>query len=158
MADGLDFAVDFGAHAMEAEVGVDGEGEVEDGGVSGQLDHLPLGGEEVYLLDVEGVFEFLNEVEGALFGILEGAAYLLEPYLDGAVLDVFLGVRLFVEEVGGHAFLGDEVHALGAYLHLHPLADGGHDGGLKRLVAVGFGGGNPVAEAGGVGRESGRDK
>ena len=58
---------------------------------------------------------------------------------------------LLVEEVGSHAFLGYDIHALGAYLHLHPLPYGRHHGGLQRLVAVGLGGGNPVAEAAGVG-------
>ena len=129
-ANGNDFGVDFGADAMKSDVGVDSECEIENGGAGREFDDGAFWSEEVDFLSIEGFFEFLDLIDGALFGVFESAANALEPFFDGVVVYLFVGVSFFVEEVCRHAFLGDVVHALSADLHFDPLADAGHDGGL----------------------------
>ena len=55
-------------------------------------------------------------------------------------------VRL-VAPVRREAALGHVVHAAAADLDFHPLTSGGHHGGVQRLVAIGLGQADPVAQA-----------
>lgn len=153
-----DASVDLGTDAVVAEFGVDGVGEVEHRAARRQRDGASPGCEKIDFLGVEGFLELLDEVESTFITLFEGGADLLEPFFDGVVVDLLLGVSFLVEEVGRHTFFGDGVHAVGADLDFHPPADGSHDGGLEALVAVVLGVGDPVAEPVGVGIELLRDE
>ena len=53
---------------------------------------------------------------------------------------------MLVFPVGGESPFGDILHPLGAYLHFDPYPVGTHHGRMQRLVAVGLGHRDPVAQ------------
>ena len=124
--------IDAGGDAVAADIGVDGEGEVEHRGALGQLQHLPLGGKDVHLLIVEIHPEVLDHlVLGQLIPHLEDPARLRHQVIQpGLTLDPL------VPPVRRQSPLGDLIHPLGPYLHLHPAVVGPHHGDVKALVAV----------------------
>lgn len=146
VAEGFVFVVHDAADTFVADVGVDGVGEVEEGGACLEGDEVAFGGEDVDLLVLEVDFHVVEEVDGVVFAAFEDFAEFVEPVLDDGV-----GGAAFVFPVGGESFFGNLVHAFGAYLDLDPAVAGTEDGGLEGFVAVGFGDGYPVAEALGVG-------
>ena len=71
-------------------------------------------------------------------------ADLFEPLVEFVL--VLRDGRMLVFPVRGESPFGDVLHALGADLHLDPYAVGPHHGRMQRLVAVGLGHRDPVAQ------------
>ena len=155
VAQGLQLLVDFGAEAVQADLGVDVEGEIQGRGLVGQNHQLALGREGVDLLHEQVLAELVHEFERAGIVGFQHFAHLVHPAFERAFGLNAAGVLVF--PVRGVAFLGDVVHAARADLHLHPLAGPRHDGGVQAFVAVGFGRAHPVAQAVGVGLVKVRD-
>ncbi len=145
-AQGHHAAVDLGAHAGVAHLGVNGVGKIDRRGVGRNHHHLPLGREGVDLVGIEVHLQAGEE--------LVGVGHLLLPLdqLPNPVQPLLVagrdhGSAGLVLPVGGDAFLGDAVHLLGADLHLELVAAGAHHRGVQRLVAVGAGNGDEVLDA-----------
>ena len=144
LAQRYEAVVHLGGDAVEPQVGVQGEGQVEGRGILGQGDEVALGGEDKNLGTEEVELDGIEEVDGVGFGVLEYVLDGLEPDVE---LRLFVGVAYLVLPVGGETALGDFVHLLAAYLYLDPVAVGAHDGEVQGLVAVGLGAAHPVARA-----------
>ena len=136
-----DAAVDLGADALVADIGVHGIGEVDRRGAARQRDQPALRreAEDLVLEQLElGVFE---EVFGivALGQLLDGAA---QPAIGVGVLGnlvagaVRLAGAVLVDGVRGDAVFGDRVHLPGADLQLDALVGRADDGGVDRAVVV----------------------
>ncbi len=129
-----DLAVRLRAEAVDTDVRVDREGEVQRRGAGRQLDHVSPRRE-----DEDGVLEELAldllEVDGALG---DEVAPLLEAVDDGEVLGP-RGLRaqaLLVQPMRGDAVLGDAVHLLRAYLDLEEASLVAHHRRVEAAVAV----------------------
>src|ERR1039457_3585697 len=144
-----DAAVDLGAHAGLADIGVNGVGEIDGGGVARQHDHLAARREGVDLLRVKVHLEGGHELGGVLHVVLP-LDQMAQP---GDALIVGRGPLLafLVFPVRRDALLGDAVHFLGADLHFEVLAVRPHHGGMQRLVEIGAGDGDEVLDAAGNG-------
>ena len=149
-------AVDLGAHAMVAHLGVHLVSEVERRGAGAQVHDLALGREDEDLVleqvDAQVLEELVRVVHLALDRPVEAAADPRDLLVDALVVGahVALGVaRALVEPVGGDAVLGLLVHLEGADLDLDGARLGAHHGGVEALVAVGLGRGDVVLEAAG---------
>ena len=141
VAQGHVLAVDLGARAPASQAGVDVEGKVEHGSPLGQLEQVAFGGEHKHLVFIQLQLEAVHGLQ-VVVRTLQCFAHGGEPFIQSA-----FPLDAFVSPVSGQSALGNVVHALGAYLHLHPLAFGPHDGDVQRLVAVALGHGKPVAQA-----------
>ena len=125
-------AVDPGADAPVADVGVDRVGEVDRRGAGGERDDLALGREDEDLVVLEVDLQRLHELAG-VGGLLLPVDHALQP-------EQVLGrLALLVAPVRGDAVLGAPVHLLGADLHLDRLARRPDDRGVQRLVEVELG-------------------
>ena len=149
VAEGDDAAVDLGGGGGVANVGVDGVGEVDGGGVLGQDDDLALGCEGVDLFGVQVDFEGRHE----LVGIGHFALPLHELADPGEALLVLGadGLVGLVLPVGGDAVLCDAVHFFSADLDFELVAALCDKGGVEGLVAVGPRHGDEVLDAAGDG-------
>ena len=139
-------AVDLGAGATATHIGMYMEGKVEYRGSVGQLEEVALRGEHKHVVLVEVHLELVHQLYAVIVCVLQCLAYACEPLVEPR-----LALHALVSPVGGKASLGNLVHALGAYLHLHPFTLGTHHRGVERLVAVALRYGEPVAQALGVG-------
>ena len=153
-------AVDVGGDGAEADVGVNVEGGVEDGGASGEVENFPVAEEDedafAEEFSADGVDELVGGSDFVLPGldrVEPGEGVLVAGGRAGAVgrVDIARGEEgFFVEPVGGHAVLGDLVHPVGADLYLDDLVLGGSpDEDVERAIAVGFREGYVVLDAGG---------
>ena len=111
----------------------------------GQLAYVAVGRKDEYLARRGFGVEALGQRVGRIF---EHLAQPSQPLVGthAALLDTL------VPPVRRDAALGHLVHALGAYLYLHPAAVAVGNGGVQRLVSVGFRYRDPVAHTVGVGR------
>ncbi len=157
-----DAAVDLGAHAGVADVGVDGIGEVDRRCAARQGDQPALGRETEHLILEHLQPRVLEELLGivALRQRLDGA---LQPAIgirflgDGVAGAVQLAAHVLVDGVGGDAVLGHLVHLPGADLQLDALARRADDGGVDGAVVVLLGRRDIVLEATGHHRPGGVD-
>ena len=139
-------AVDLGAHAGVAHLGVNGVGKIDRRAVGRNHDHLPLGREGVDLVGIEVHLQAGEEFVGVghLLLPLDELADPVEPLLVAGGHRASAGL---VFPVRGDAFLGDAVHLFGADLHLELVAARAHHRGVQRLVAIGAGNGDEVLDA-----------
>src|SRR5580658_4554684 len=144
-----DTAVDLGAHAGLADIGVNGVSEIDGGGVARQHDHFTARGESVDFLGVKVHLEGGHE----LAGVLHVALPLDQMAQPGDALVVGRGALLafLVFPVRGYALFGDAVHFLGADLHFEVLAVRADDGRMQGLVEIGARDGDEVLDAAGNG-------
>lgn len=147
MREGDELVVDFAGYAVDAELGVEGEGHIEHRRTGREGEQLPLGGKDDNLCGEEVEFEGVEEVDSVGRGVVEDVLDCLEPDVE---LTLLLVLPYLVFPMGGKALFGYLVHAARANLHLYPVAVGAHKGDVERLVAVGFGICNPVAGAVGM--------
>ena len=114
-----DLAVDLGAGATVAHIGVHGVGKIERRGAVGKLFHLALGGEHENISGIKIEFHALQELAwiGKRLMRIEEAREPLHLALVGNV-----GAAFLVFPVRGDPALGDLVHLEGADLRFHPLA------------------------------------
>ena len=138
-----DPAVDLGALALEPDLGVHVEREVDGGGALRQPLHVALGREDEDLVLVEVDLQELEELLGAVRVLLQ-----LEQLAEPAEVLVQLVRRAvaLVDPVRRDAVLGGAVHLLGADLHLEQLAARTEDRGVERLVRVRLGAGDVVLD------------
>ncbi len=149
-----DHAVDLGAHAVVADLGVDGVGEVERRRVAPEAHDLALRREDEDLVleevDAQAVQELGGVAHLVVGGPVEASADPADLRVDALVVGrhVALGVAgALVEPVRGDAVLGLVVHVEGADLDLDGARVRADHGGVQRLVAVGLGHGDVVLEA-----------
>jgi hypothetical protein len=129
-------AVDPGADAAVADLGVDRVREVDRGRPGRQPDDLPLRGEDEHLVLVEVDLERL-EVVARLGDLLLPLEQLLDPGQLVGPLAVGPGPRrVLVLPVGGDPELGGLVHRAGADLDLERAALRPDHRGVQRLVEV----------------------
>ena len=147
-----DGAVDLGADAGVADVGVQRIGEVDRRRAARQRDQPAARGEAEHLVLEQlelGVFEeILGRDAPAVRCSMVGAASRRPCDL---VLDAgeIAGGALLVERVRGDAEFGDAVHFLGADLQFGALPPDPDDGGVDRVVVVVLGDRDVVLEAAG---------
>ena len=137
-------AVDLAARTAASQIGVDVEGEVEYRGPFGELAQVAVGREDEDFARRRPRIEPLRQRMGRVLHQLAQAA---EPHLarERPLIDPL------VTPVRRDAAFGHGIHPLGADLNLHPAAAAGRNGGVERLVAVGLGDRNPVAQPFGIG-------
>ena len=135
-------AVDLGADAAVADLGMDGVGEVDRRGAARQGDQVALGREAEHLVGEHLELGVLEEVLG-VGGMLEDVEKLADPAILLALGDPAF---LLVAPVRRHPELGDLVHVAGADLDLDLAPLGTDDRGVQRAVAVGLGRADEVFE------------
>ena len=144
---GHDLAIDLGAAAAVAQVGVHRVSKVYGGGAHGQRQNLAVRGEYV-----NGVVEQLG-LEGfgqiaalvAVGDIFTPFEQLSEPR-DFLLVSLVAFAAFFVAPVSGHAKFGKLVHVKRANLDFHALVFGADNDSVQALVIVGFGVGNVVVK------------
>ncbi len=144
--EGSDVVVDAGGGATVTDVGVNGVGEVDRGGAFGQVDDVAFGceDEDAVLEDVD--FHRFERVE-IFLGAFDGELAVDEIFDPGHFAGIGSGgffAGLVVLPVGGDTTFGLVVHGLGADLEFDNFAAVAEDGGMQRLIAVGFGLGDVV--------------
>ncbi len=121
---------------VERHHGVDSISEVDRGRVSGQVEDVALGCEDVDLVlkqvDLDGVEKGFGIPDLVL--PLEQASKPRQLLVEAGILAAF-----FVSPVSGDAELGDAVHLVSADLDLDGLARVRDDGRVQRLIAVRLG-------------------
>ncbi len=144
MAQRHHLAVHLCAHALMADFGVHGIGEVDGSGPAGQLQHAPFGRERVNLDGRQIHFQRGEKFAGFL-QLLRPFNQLAHP---GDALVVIAGSRFaaFVFPVSGDAFFRDAVHFLRADLHFKRLA-AMQNGGMQGLIQVRARHGDVIFEA-----------
>ena len=139
-----DAAVDLGAAAAVADVGVHVVGEVQHRGSARQVHHLALRREQVH-----AVVEQVGAQPGHEGRVVVGVAARLQQRADGRHLALEGGIggaALLVAPVRGDAELGVLVHVVGADLHFQGAAFGPDHRGVQRLVVVALGPRDVVVE------------
>ena len=145
--EGDELAVDPGADAAVADLGVDGVGEVHGGRADRQVDHVALGGEDEDLfaghLEPEGIEELPR-----VGGLALPAQELAHPrhLVDFGGVAVVLAAGLLVPPVRGDAVLGVAVHLVRADLDLQRLPVGPDHGRVQGAVDAEAGLGDVVLE------------
>ena len=125
-------AVDLGADAGIADLGMDGIGEIDRGRAARQGDQIALWreGENLVLEHLElGVLEKLLR-SGC---VIQDVEELAQPAILASVGAILL---LLVDPMRGNAELGHLVHVRGADLHLDALAFRPEDAGVQRAVVI----------------------
>ena len=110
----------------------------------GEFQQVAFGCEHKYLLIVEVQFELVHHLQ--VVASFQGRADVAQPLVEPC-----LTLHALVAPVGSQTAFGYLVHALGAYLHFHPLLLGSQHGDVQAFVAVGLGHTQPVAQTFGVG-------
>ena len=144
VADGHHLAVDAPTSTLVAQLGVDMVGKVEHRGTYGELPKVTGRREHEHLVFVEIHLELVHGLHA--LRVLEHRADTREPLVEAS-----LALHALIAPVGSHTALGNLVHALGTYLHLHPLLLRTQDGDVERLVAIRLRHAEPVAQALGIG-------
>ncbi len=139
----------FGADAVAAYVGVQGEGKVQCCGVLRHGLEVAFRGEDENLRCKQVQFDGIEKIDGVRLRVVQNFLDGTQPFLQFAF--IFAASSFFVFPVGGKALFGNVIHTLTADLHLNPLPVVAHQGDVQGLVAVGFGMADPVAQAVGVG-------
>ncbi len=134
------------SHRAVADVGVHRIGEVERSGVARQRQDLALGREQVDLVREQVDLDIVQELQRRTGRSLR-IDQLDDPRVRAALRAVGRIAAELVGPVRGHAALGDQVHLLGADLHLDRRAVGPEQHRVQRLVTVGLGDGDEIAEA-----------
>src|SRR5665647_3686155 len=96
---------------------MDVKGEVEQCRSCRQLPHLSFGCEDKYLVGVQSRSYLSQEVASLLFHCAKDFAHLCHPCIEAA-----LTFQALIAEVCSETLFCNLIHALRAYLHLHPLA------------------------------------
>ena len=104
-------------------------GEVENGGTLGELEQVALGGEHKHLVFVEVHLELVHSLQ-TIAG-LQHRTDARQPVVQSAFT-----LHTLVAPVGCHASFGYLVHALRAYLYLHPFLFRSQHSDVQTLVAV----------------------
>ena len=136
-------AVDLGADAAVADLGVDGIGEVDRRGARGRAIRSPLGVKQnTWSWNISSLVCSRNS--SGPDGMLEDVqSSRIQRYCWPSVIRPLL----LVGPVRGDAELGHLVHVAGADLHLDLAPLRADDGGVQRAVAVGLGRADEVLEA-----------
>ena len=111
-------------------LGVNGISEVENGGSLRQLEEVAVRGEHEHFILVEIHLELIHKLQ--VVASLEGSADALEPRFHSCLA----AFDALVAPVCGKSALSHLVHALCAYLHLHPFPFGPEHSDVQALVAV----------------------
>ena len=143
-----ELVVDLGAEAVAAKEGVDGECKVESGGAGGHRLEVALGGEYEYLGGEEVELDGVEQVKGVGLRVVQDFLDGVEPFIQLVFVVGRIGV--FVFPMCCKALFSYVVHTVGTYLHFYPFALLAHEGIVERLIAVGLGITQPVAETFGV--------
>ncbi|KAG0927116.1 hypothetical protein G6F32_012980 [Rhizopus arrhizus] len=133
-------------HRHVADIGMDGVGEIERGGVARQGQDLALRGEQVDLVREQVDLDVVEELQRGTGGALR-IDQLDDPGMRTALRAVGRITAELVGPVRGHAAFGDQVHLFGAALHFDRRTIGPEQHGMQRLVTVGLGNGDEIAEA-----------
>ena len=150
--------VDLGAHAVVANLGVDGVGKVERGGAGTERHDLALGRKDKNLLieqiNLQRVQIFLGVGDlvggGPIERVLEPVDLVVQA-LGVVGLGGRRSARLFIQPVGGNAVLGLLVHLVGSNLNLERTGRGADNRRMERLVVIDLGHGDIVFKAAGHG-------
>ncbi len=141
------FMVNFGANAVQSNIGVKGESKIERGRFGGHFANIALRGEHINFASIEVQAKSVHKLHSVgVVGCVEHIFQRLEPRIEVGQL---VGAS-FVFPVRRQAVFGNLVHALGTNLHLHPVAFVAHQRNMQCLVTVGFWCAEPVARAVGV--------
>ena len=146
-------AVDLGADAGIADVGVDRIGKIDRVRAARQRDQAALGREAEHLILEQLELGVLEKLLG-IVAVEQHADQMTQPAIGVGILrgDPALAVHavvVLVERMRRHAIFGDGMHPLGADLQLDPLVARADDGGVDRLVVVLLRIGDVVLEAAG---------
>ncbi len=133
-------------HRLIADVGMHGVGEVQRGGIARQREDLALGREQIDLVREQVDLDVVEELQRRTGGALR-LDQVHDPRMRAALRAVGRIAAELVGPMRGHAALGDQVHLLGADLHFDRRAVGAKQHGVQRLVTVGLGDGDEIAEA-----------
>ena len=140
------FLVDPRGHRHVADVGVHRIGEVQRGGIPRQGEDLAFGREQVDLVREQVDLDVVEELQRRT-----GRALRVDQFDDPGMGTTLRTVGAVAAELVGpvrrHAALGDQVHFLGTDLHFDRRAVRAEQHRVQRLVAVGLGNGDEIAEA-----------
>ena len=140
LSHGDHFSVDTSAHTAVADFGVDAVGEVEHRHAGGELKEVALRREGVDLVGSQVHAELIHDLQSV--SGFERRAYVGEPLVHlSSALDTL------VAPMRGETVLGDVVHALSTYLHLHPFVLRSEHGDVEALVAIALRHAEPVAQS-----------
>src|SRR5690606_347895 len=141
-----DPAIDLGASAVMADLGVYAVGEVQRRGALGQVDGVTVGSEHIHPVRIDIHAQLLGQAAD-IAQLLVPLEHLTQP---GDLLFVVAGAGLsvgtLVTPVGADTQLGLFVHGVAADLHLQDLAIRSDDRRVQRAVAVFLGVGDVVVE------------
>lgn len=137
-------AIDLGADAVIADLGVDGVGEIDGAAADRQFLDLAAGGEGEDIRLVQFAPDAVEEF-ARIFDLVQRLDQLLqfaeEPGIAGADLLPFL-----VGPMGGNPFLGHPIHLFGTDLDLDEMAARPDNRSVHRLVVVGLGRGDEILD------------
>ena len=139
-------AIHASTYAATSQLGVNQESKVEHCSTFRQLIEIALWREDEHLILIEIHLELIHSLHVAAIGCLQCLADRRQPGVQARLL-----LDALVAPVSRQATLGDSIHALCAYLHLHPLALRSHHGDVQTLIAIALRHREPVAQAVGVG-------
>src|SRR5690606_27931464 len=140
-----DAAVDLGAAAAVADLGVHGVGEVEHGGATRQVDDFAARGDHV-----DAVLDQLGGEAGGQRLLVVAARLQQLPHPGDLALESGVGAAAFlVAPVRGDAELGVLVHLVGADLHFQRAPARADHRGVQAAVVVALGLGDVVVELAG---------
>ena len=145
LANGHHAPVHPGTNASVAHARMNVVGKVEHRCPLRKLQQIAFGGEHKHLVFVEVEPELVHHLK--VVARFQGRANVIQPLVNPG----FAALHSLVAPVGSKAALCHLVHALGSYLHLHPLVFGSQHGNVQALVAVALGHREPVAQPLGVG-------
>ena len=132
------------ARASRPHLRVDVISHIEHRGALGKFQQVALGSEHIYLVVIEVHLKLVHRLHTA--SVLQHLTDAVEPFVHAA----FRRLHALVAPVGCDASFGNIVHALRAYLHLHPFLFGTQHGDVQAFVAVRLRHAEPVAHTFGV--------
>ena len=138
------FLVDAHGDRMVADIGMHAIGEIEGRGVARQGHDVALRREQIHLVGKQIDLDVFQELQRRAGGPLR-FDQVRHPRLR-AVLRAAGFAAMFIGPVRGDAAFGDEVHFLGTNLHFDRRTVGPEQHRVQRLVTVGLGNRDEVAE------------